>query len=45
MISHHPTLHGVILDDDQLFPWQHQIAVVVFFHLIQHPTNILIINV
>ena len=44
MISH-STLHGVILDVDQLFPLQHKIAVVVFFHLIEHPTNILIINV
>ena len=45
MISHHPTLHGVILDVDQSFPWQHRHVVLVFSHLIQHPTNILIINI
>ena len=38
-----PTLHGVILDADQLFPWQLWCVVVVFLRLIQDPTNILII--
>ena len=39
------TLHGVILDVDQSFPWPHRHVVVVFFHLIQHLANILIINI
>ena len=41
---HHP-LHVVILDVDQSFPWQHRHVVLVFCHLIQHPTNILIIHI
>ena len=45
MISSNHTLHGVILDVDQSFPWQPRHVVLVFLHLIQHPTNILIINI
>ena len=45
MIYNHHSLHGVILGVDQLLPWQHCHVVVVFLHLIQHPTNILIINI
>ena len=45
MHQSHLALHGVILDVDQSFPWQPRHVVAVFLHLIQHPTNILIINI
>ena len=45
MIYLYPSLHGVVLDVDQSFPWQRRHVVVVFHHLSQHPANILIINI